>query len=45
MKINSITQALQTVILSEKNLEILNGWIKLAIRVETVEEFERRMYT
>ncbi len=40
----TVSSALQTVILSEKNLEILHGWIKLAIRVETVEEFERRMY-
>lgn len=39
----TISSELQTAISAEKNLDVLQKWIGLAIHVETVEEFEQKV--
>lgn len=39
----TISSELQTAISAEKNLDVLQKWIRLAIHVETVEEFEQKV--
>ena len=39
----SISKQLQKKIAEEKDLEVLKKWCKLAIKSETVEQFEQKM--
>lgn len=39
----SISQNLRTELSGEKDLSVLHSWIRLAIQVQTVEEFEKKM--
>lgn len=39
----TVSENLRTTISSEKNLDVLRNWIKLAARSETVEDFEQKM--
>ena len=42
LDIGSVTDALRNRIFSQKDLEVLRKWHKLAARAQSVEEFERQ---
>ena len=42
-ELGTLSEELETAIKSEKDLDILKGWVKLAARVSSVEEFADKM--